>query len=182
MEHAPIGPQVRDDITDASHYGSKYHDPDEEDNCHINVLPQFFRLLHLAYRGHCLCGPIQRHGILHRRAGKLVGVSLIVYFGRVNETTAVFFGTDNGSGHEIIKTSVPVHNHEHDGEEGDDTPQSGHTSPAFRPVIPGYQTVEFEEFGESDEGRDEFCGVGQGEGVDYLRRSKSSIRTGGIFL
>ena len=75
-----------------------------------------------------------------------------------------------------------MHNHEHDGEEGDDTPQSRQAGPAFCPVVPGNQAMEFEEFGESDERRDVFGGLGQGEGVDYLRRGKSSIKTGDIFI
>ena len=75
-----------------------------------------------------------------------------------------------------------MHNHEHDGEEGDDTPQCRQAGPAFCPVVPGNQAMEFEEFGESDERRDVFGGLGQGEGVDYLRRGKSSIKTRDTFL
>ena len=74
-----------------------------------------------------------------------------------------------------------MHNHEHDGEKCDDAPQSRQAGPAFRPVVPGNQAVEFEEFGESDQRRDVFGGLGQGEGVDYLKRGKSSIKTGNKF-
>ena len=44
-----------------------------------------------------------------------------------------------------------MHDAEHEGEENDDPPWDGETSPALRAVVPRDETMEFEEFGETDE-------------------------------
>ena len=49
---------------------------------------------------------------------------------------SVWVLSDNSGGHEEVEAGVPVHDHEHDGEESDHPPQSGHARPALRPVVP----------------------------------------------